>query len=195
MKRLFTTLCLVLTSCALSTPSLAQQFQPAVYYDVARNANLWGSVAADFNNDGNLDIAIADNYNSRVDIMFGNGDGTFQAGTRFSSLAAIGLAPGDVNSDGNADLVVTRYLDPGKISIYFGNGDGTFHLSATATNGRQPIGVAIADLNGDGHADFAVANSNTNGKAGNVMVFLNNGDGSFASPVRYATSGHPWSIT
>jgi hypothetical protein len=56
-----------------------------------RRAHLWGSVAADFNNDGNLDIAIADNGDSQVSILLGAGDGSFHPVSRFPATEAIGV--------------------------------------------------------------------------------------------------------
>jgi len=193
MKRPVLFGCPLLIVCFLSLFSPAQQFQPTAFYQVAHHSIFWGSTTADFNGDGNLDVAIADQHNSQVDIMLGVGDGTFVPGVRIPALIATGVAAGDLNGDGKADLVVARFTDPGKLSLYFGNGDGTFASAGVITAGRQPIGVVIADLNGDGSQDIAVANSNTNGTAGTISVYLNQGAGTFTA-ANYRATGHPWAI-
>jgi len=76
--------------------------------------------AADFNGDGNLDLAVVDTPQSgtgAVSILLGNGDGTFQA----QKMYAVGNVPksiavGDFNGDGKLDLAVTNSGD-GTVSI------------------------------------------------------------------------------
>jgi hypothetical protein len=66
---------------------------------------------ADFNSDGNLDLLVAGARGAGrgLSLMFGNGDGTFSAGTRVAGVPGnvASLATGDFNDDGIADLVVT----------------------------------------------------------------------------------------
>ena len=55
-------------------------------------------VAADFNGDGNLDIAAVATSTNGVGVALGNGDGTFQPGTRYNSTkASFFVATGDLN--------------------------------------------------------------------------------------------------
>ena len=60
------------------------------------------------------------------------------------------------------------------------NGDGTFAAVDYATGVEPRTSVAAGDLNGDGKPDLAVANLGNN----TVSVLLNNGNGTFADPVR-----------
>src|SRR5215831_8685872 len=48
-------------------------------------ANLSAVVAADFNRDGKLDIAITDSVQNTVSVLLGNGNGTFQAAVSYST--------------------------------------------------------------------------------------------------------------
>ena len=61
----------------------------------------------DFNRDGVQDLAIA-NY-SRVAVLLGNGDGSFQAPLYFASGSHVSVAVGDFNGDGMPDIVVTNF--------------------------------------------------------------------------------------
>jgi hypothetical protein len=74
--------------------------------------------AADFNRDGELDLA---ECNSAV-VLLGRGDGTFQTPISYSVPGP--LAAGDLNGDRKPDLAVRR--SAGAVSILLGNGDGTF---------------------------------------------------------------------
>jgi FG-GAP-like repeat/FG-GAP repeat len=137
----------------------------------------------DFNSDGKLDLATADEGLNRASVLLGNGDGTFQTHVDYDTGEdSRQIATGDFNSDGRLDLAVSSSQG---VSILLGNGDGTFQpqtLYMFETNDNPYL--IIADLNGDGKLDLAVANT-----AGSVSILLGNGDGTFQNSVRYATGG------
>ena len=147
-------------------------------------------VLADFNRDGNLDLAYA--TASGIQTLFANGDGTFRMGPS-SPLSQIGLnvpAVGDFNGDGSLDLVVTVY-DPFTTGLEFvgvmlGNGEGSFGalstVPGTGTTFASGITAVVADFNNDGKLDI-VAGIQTAGATiqGMIQVSLGNGDGTFQS--------------
>ena len=108
--------------------------------------------AADFNGDGRLDLAVAMNDTTDLEIWQGNGDGTF---TGISTISLgnnpIWVAAGDVNGDGKTDLIVSNNGD-GTLSVLLGNGDETFSIAPTVTAGNYPEVLALADFNGDGNS-------------------------------------------
>ncbi len=146
-------------------------------------------VVADFNGDGIPDLAvIAAADNSTVDILLGNGDGTFTAETTNPPISGIPLnfATGDFNGDGKTDLAVTE--NSGTIAILLGNGDGTFASagSVNSASGGSPSPIAVADFNGDGNLDIAVTTGTYTSES--VSVLTGNGDGTFNSPFSGAGS-------
>jgi type II secretory pathway component GspD/PulD (secretin) len=138
--------------------------------------------ATDFNSDGKLDLAIANQATNNVTILLGNGDGTFAEGSGSPISSGIGngpvaIAAGDLNADGKPDLAVVNQTDS-TVSILLNNGDATFSAGPNSplSTAASPTGVAIADFNQDGNADIAV----TNGGANTFRVFLGLSKGLFS---------------
>ncbi len=131
---------------------------------------------ADFNGDGQPDLAVAESGINRVDIFKGNGDGTFSllAGTQTTGSKPVAIVAGDFNVDGKADFAVTNQTD-NTTTVMLGSGTGSVFTAAalspftTGTGTTSPVAIAAADFNGDGAADIAVANSNKN----NIGILLN----------------------
>lgn len=151
-------------------------------------------VSADFNRDGKLDIAVANQNGlspSIVSVLLGNPDGSFAPKVDYSlgSLTPSCMTVGDFNGDGNPDLVVGGSATQYTIEILLGKGDGTFQTptSFQMASANSLLGVATGDFNHDGKADLAVAGSDFNGQS--VMILLGNGDGTFQPAVDYATGG------
>ncbi|HEV2289061.1 MAG TPA: FG-GAP-like repeat-containing protein [Candidatus Acidoferrales bacterium] len=148
-------------------------------------------VTADFNGDGNLDMAVANFKDNTVSIYLGNGDGTFSSnGTLATGNGPITLATADFNGDGFVDLAVLNETD-NTVSIFLGNGDGTFALKGTYATGANPVAMVTGDFNNDGHTDLAVANQNDS----TVSILLGNGDGTFQPQSTFATGKTPSAIT
>ncbi len=139
-------------------------------------------VTADFNGDGIPDLAVIDSDGSTVDILLGNGDGTFtsEATNPPTSGTPQSIVTGDFNGDGKTDLAVAESGD--SIAILSGNGDGTFAAAGTVHSGSNYSPIAAADFNGDGKLDLAVAEGGAPATRESVTILTGNGDGTFNSP-------------
>src|ERR1700720_2567379 len=113
MNRMTWMLLLALASLAvLPQTALAGQFKKPVYYSAPGLP--WAVVTADFNNDTNLDLAVAHFGNQFVGTLLGKGDGSFRKGPSFSisPYSPVGLAVGDFDGDHTPDLAVVEYNGP-----------------------------------------------------------------------------------
>jgi len=150
-----------------------------------------GLTLADFNGDGNLDVAVSNippgQEEGNIWIYLGDGAGGFaQApGSPFDAgQTPTWLAAGDLNGDGNQDLVTTNW-DPCLVSVFLGHGDGTF-TSAPGSPYQGPMGdasVVLADFNGDGNLDAATGDLEHDSGA----VMLGNGTGALQLLATYPT--------
>ena len=197
MTRLMWILLLALAGLAmLPQTALAGQFKKPVYYKVGGVP--YSIVTADFNHDGNLDLAVSDLGANQISILLGKGDGTFHPARIFSVPSCAGLAVGDFNGDGVPDLAVVEYANygTGVLGVYLGNGNGTFRKGDSYTLGPGTVWLAVADFNGDGYLDVAVANSGSDdhGTDGSVMVLFGKGNGTFGKPTTYKLPGGPFAI-
>ena len=125
--------------------------------------SLTALVAADFNGDGKLDLAVTDSATNVVMILLGNGDGTFGSSATIPvGKEPVAIVAGDFNSDGKLDLAVANYVD-GTVTLLLGHGDGTFTEAAGSPYavGTGPSQIVAADFNDDGKLDLAVVNFGT----------------------------------
>jgi hypothetical protein len=106
---------------------------------------------ADFNGDGVLDIAAA---SGQLSLMLGEGKGVFHSSQAVDTgIRPQGLAAGDLNQDGNLDLVVAQDTPTSPyIAVLPGNGKGGFG-HAVSYFADEPTAVAVSDVNLDGKPD------------------------------------------
>jgi hypothetical protein len=72
----------------------------------------WGIIAADFDGDGKMDIATSGNFDDKVSVLIGIGDGTFNPKVDFSvGTAPTGLVATDFNGDGKFDIATANEQD------------------------------------------------------------------------------------
>lgn len=143
---------------------------------------------ADFNGDGIPDVAAAADL-GQINILLGNGDGTFRAGAAFSAVTSFYLKAADVNNDSKMDLVLSNY-GAGGLHTYLGNGDGTFSYKGASTTTGSMQDLQLADFTGDGILDAAAVSDGTT----QVNILKGNGDGTFTLSQTLTAPSNPFGI-
>lgn len=144
------------------------------------------NVVGDFNGDGRLDLAGLALPGAGV--MLATGDGTFGPRATFpvAESSPQDIATGDVDGDGDLDLLVTINTTNNSLSLLRGNGDGTFQapVNFPNTSGFDSPAVITTDLDNDGRLDVVIGHSigcftAPCVVARTISVMLGNGDGTF----------------
>ena len=132
-------------------------------------------VAADFDEDGLSDLAVANFLSGDVTILATSGDGLPQVtGTIPVELGPIALWAGDIDADGHVDLAAAN-VTSASISLLFGDGAGGFPSGSVLSGDGGPFALIGADLDQDGDADLVVAEIDPDG----VRIHWNDGMGQF----------------
>ncbi|CAN5894771.1 hypothetical protein BH24BAC1_BH24BAC1_11440 [soil metagenome] len=107
----------------------------------------------------------------------GVGPGSFSGGSDIDLFASgpYSVAIGDVDGDGDLDLVTANYLNS-TVSVMLNNGSGAFSYGQAIGVQLRPTSIVLGDVDGDGDLDLITANLSAD--AANVL--LNNGSGNFS---------------
>jgi hypothetical protein len=146
---------------------------------------------ADFNNDGNADVAMADQGLNTVSVYLGNGSGQISTTPIFTTALGstpVALAAGVFTVGGNIDLAVANG-GSNSVSILYGNGDGSFIPGTILTGFDDPVAVLAGNF-GNGHEDLAVVNEGSD----TVSILVSDGYGDFTLSTTLTTGSAPTSI-
>jgi hypothetical protein len=161
-------------------------FSVAGSYATSGNSN--SVFAADLDNDGDNDLAVANGTSSIVNFFRNNGNGTFQAAVNYATgLGSATVYAADLDNDGDKDIVVPNVFS-NSVSVLKNNGDGTFQAAVNYNgSGSGCVGVSAGDFDIDGDLDLAVTNAYSN----NVSILRNNGNGAFQIGANFAVGSQP----
>jgi hypothetical protein len=133
----------------------------------------------DLDGDGDPDVAFVRATADTLTISFNDGTGRFPSRQRLPVDARpMGVATGDVDNDGDLDLVTASQgfgSNNSYLNVYLNNGTGRFsrasRLSSANGVGNTTVSVVLGDLDGDGDLDLVTNNG---------LVRFNNGSGVFS---------------
>jgi VCBS repeat protein/FG-GAP repeat protein len=155
-------------------------------------ANPTAIAAADLNGDNKTDVVIGcdlpDSTNTILSVLIQQANGDF-IGSKLNagdSIHSIKIA--DLNGDGKPDLAVDNYYNG--VDLYINQGNGNMLPWSLLQVAKLVTSIAVADLNGDGTLDVATADEN----GGDISVFFNLGNSTFAGAVSYSAGNGPASL-
>ncbi|MEX1275436.1 MAG: FG-GAP-like repeat-containing protein [Bacteroidota bacterium] len=158
---------------------------------VSTNSTPRGVVTGDFNADGKIDVAFANFGSNNINVVLGNGDGTFTSGATIAVESNTNrLTTGYFNGDAHLDIA-TASTGANVVQYALGNGDGTFASPVNVGASGNPIGITSGDLNNDGKMDLVAT-----GLLGNTAIPLLNFGGSpiFSALPTSPTGSFPQSV-
>lgn len=139
----------------------------------------YGTQIADLNGDANPDLAIANQFDDTVSVLFGNGTGQFVEAPISPIVVGSGptwLTADDLNHDGLADIAVA--VASGKVAVLLGDGAGAFAYApgSPISLSGTPHDMLAADFDRDGHLDLGVDRVSID----SFSVLLGDGTGDFS---------------
>ena len=161
--------------------------------------NIPRSVAgADFDRDGDIDLAVANSGSNTISILKNNGDATFQEKQDFATgHYSYFVVTGDWDADGDMDLAIAHSdgsieeaprVDTDSVTILKNDGNGGFQTKKRYPITRNSASIYAADVDGDGDVDLIVPNSHIGATA---TILRNDGSGLFNDKVILPTDYGP----
>ena len=152
------------------------------------NFGYGGCAIGDVNNDGFMDVGYGMHHNygsgdfgdQLIEVALGNGTGMSWTpwddglATNGETYGMFATDFGDVDNDGDLDLVSNSFGASAGVHVYLNQGDGTWIQSFGFINGNSGDQAVFADVNNDGNLDFAVAQEYG-------TVYFGDGTGNFTS--------------
>ncbi|MCP3904508.1 MAG: VCBS repeat-containing protein [Planctomycetes bacterium] len=145
--------------------------------------------AGDVNGDGHPDL-VSSNWNAMTaSVLLNDGQGRFEPEVSYPMGQSYGLRLGDLNGDGDLDLLMLDNTELFTLDVRLNLGDGTFGPRTSYACGGTPRTFDLGDLDGDGDIDVAVTRADT------FATLRNNGDGTFAPLETIPSVTNLWPIT
>lgn len=147
----------------------------------------------DLNHDGLTDIVVSLHDTAAIGMLLQQPDGTLANMVSYAaSGGAVGVAVGDLNGDGLDDVVVANYTTAASsIDVFTQDVNGALNVKISYPAPENGFSIAIADINGDGRNDVIATNISV--IFANPSIYLQNNDGTLASPYMltcsYCTGG------
>ena len=128
-------------------------------------------------------------------VLLNRDDGSFENPRYEVGRQPRSIAAADLDGDGGADLAIANE-ESDSVSLLFNEGDASFGEHVELAAGSEPVSIAAADLDGDDSPDLAVAYADNwprgaLGPVGGLLLFFNEGPGSFSEPVDVTVPGAP----
>lgn len=121
------------------------QFQTATAFTSGSSA--YGVAVADFNKDGNLDLAAVNSGSNDISVRLATGAAQYGNAMNYTSGAdPRAIAAGDLNGDGAIDLATVSF-GSSNLNVYLNKNDGTgtFNAASSSTVGTSPVHLVLAD--------------------------------------------------
>ena len=133
---------------------------------------------ADFDGDGDLDLVLGslDTNNYATATLWTNDSTGVYASTNRPMPMSRGLrqlVAGDIDHDGDLDMLGMGQVSPTSLSLRLNNGAGRFAGTASLPTTAFPTRLALGDLDGNGDLDFALAQASS--ASSEVEIRFNNG--------------------
>lgn len=144
-------------------------FAPAVFHALP---GAQGSLQIfEWNGDGRLDVVVSMFAPNRLYVYRNDGYGRFQSALALDTgLALAGLATGDLDGDGQEDVLGIQSPPNGRVCLYL-NRSGTLTLERTVRVGEGGrYGLSLADLDGQGDLDVIVGEDSP---VASIRILLN----------------------
>jgi hypothetical protein len=149
---------------------------------------------ADFDADGDVDLAVGSTVSANsasVNVLLNNGAGAFGAPATYgASTRAWQVESGDVDGDGDVDLVVWSLLGVPGLGFLPNLGNGTFGPIAPITAGGAVRSATLLDVDADGDPDLALGLDNQP-----VLRILQNQGGGVFTASSYAAGSYAFAST
>ncbi|MBI4705976.1 MAG: VCBS repeat-containing protein [Deltaproteobacteria bacterium] len=157
---------------------------------------------ADLDGDGDEDVVVANHGSKKgegggLTVHLNAGAGVFAPAVQYAAgLRPLDVATGDLDADGDVDVVVADEGAKGRgVSVLLNAGNGTFAPAVHYEQSAPPLSVVVGDVDRDGDLDLATTNYPSGSSYdGALAVLVNDGHGAFGSAMSYQLPGRPQDV-